>query len=144
MAAEAFRVELGGWEAMRAEAEPIRFEVFVNEQQVPPESELDEWDATSLHALAFDAAGSAVATGRLLPDGHIGRMAVLREARGQGAGAAVLAALMAAARQRGAHEVVLSAQTHALAFYERAGFVAEGPEYLDCDIPHRLMRRALS
>lgn len=143
MAAEAFRVELGAWDAMRAEAEPIRFEVFVNEQRVPPESELDEWDATSLHALAFDAAGCAVATGRLLPDGHIGRMAVLREARGQGAGAAVLAALMAAARQRGVREVVLSAQTHALAFYERAGFVAEGPEYLDCDIAHRLMRLTL-
>ena len=143
MAARAFRIELGSWEALRAEAEPIRFEVFVDEQKVPPESELDEWDATSLHALAVDASGRAVATGRLLPDGHIGRMAVRREARGQGAGAAVLAALMAGAQARGQKEVVLSAQTHALAFYERAGFVAEGPEYMDCDIPHRLMRRAL-
>ena len=143
MAACDFRIELGPWEVLRAEAEPIRFEVFVDEQKVPPESELDEWDATSVHALAFDAAGRAVATGRLLPDGHIGRMAVRREARGQGAGATVLRALMAAAQARGRTEVVLSAQTHALAFYERAGFVAEGPEYLDCDIPHRLMRRAL-
>jgi predicted GNAT family N-acyltransferase len=140
---QVFRVELGAWEALRAQAEPIRFEVFVGEQKVPPESELDEWDASSLHALAFDASGRAVATGRLLPDGHIGRMAVLREARGQGAGAAVLEALMSAARARGEHEVALSAQTHAIAFYERAGFVAEGPEYLDCDIPHRLMRRGL-
>lgn len=143
MAARDFRIELGPWEALRAGAEPIRFEVFVDEQKVPPESELDEWDATSVHALAFDAAGRAVATGRLLPDGHIGRMAVRREARGQGVGAAVLAALMTAAHARGQTQVVLSAQTHALAFYERAGFVAEGPEYLDCDIPHRLMRRAL-
>jgi predicted GNAT family N-acyltransferase len=141
--AQKFRVELGAWEALRAEAEPIRFEVFVGEQKVPPESELDEWDARSLHALACDAAGRAVATGRLLPDGHIGRMAVRREARRQGAGGAVLAALIAAAQARGQREVVLSAQTHAIAFYERAGFVAEGPEYLDCDIPHRLMRRAL-
>lgn len=143
MAAGDFRIELGCWEALRAEAEPIRFEVFVVEQKVPADCELDEWDATSLHALAFDATGCAVATGRLLPDGHIGRMAVRAQARGQGAGAAVLAALMAAAQARGEREVVLSAQTHALAFYERAGFAAEGPEYLDCEIPHRLMRRAL-
>jgi predicted GNAT family N-acyltransferase len=140
---QSFRVELGAWEALRDQAEPIRFEVFVGEQKVPAESELDEWDAASLHALAFDVTGRAVATGRLLPDGHIGRMAVRREARGRGAGAAVLEALMAAARARGEREVALSAQTHAIAFYERAGFVAEGPEYLDCDIPHRLMRRGL-
>jgi predicted GNAT family N-acyltransferase len=87
-----------------------------------------------------DASGAAVATGRLLPDGHIGRMAVLREARSRGAGSLVLRALMAAARERGHAEVVLSAQTHAIGFYERHGYLAEGEEYDDCGIPHVDMR----
>jgi predicted GNAT family N-acyltransferase len=81
-------------------------------------------------------------TGRLLPDGHIGRMAVLRQARGAGVGSALLRALMQAARARGDREVMLSAQTHALPFYERFGFVAEGEAYDDAGIPHRVMRLA--
>lgn len=75
------QVQLGSWEELRNEASAIRFEVFVQEQQVPLELELDEMDRLSLHALAFDAQGRAIATGRLLPDGHIGRMAVLSSER---------------------------------------------------------------
>lgn len=138
--ADAVRVELGDWAAMRSRAEPVRRAVFVEEQKVPAEIELDEFDAVSLHALAFDGAGRVVGTGRLLPDGHIGRMAVLRQARGVGVGGALLAALMQAARARGDREVVLSAQTHAMPFYRRFGFVAEGDEYDDAGIPHRVMR----
>jgi len=138
--AEAVRVELGDWAAVRSRAEPVRRAVFVDEQKVPAEIELDEFDAVSLHALAFDRAGRVIGTGRLLPDGHIGRMAVLRQARGAGVGGAVLAALMQAARARGDREVVLSAQTHAMPFYRRFGFVAEGDEYDDAGIPHRAMR----
>ena len=67
-----------GWSDARAEARRIREAVFVVEQGVPPEIELDDWDERCEHALAFDACGRAVGTGRLLPDGHIGRMAVLR------------------------------------------------------------------
>lgn len=139
--AEAVRVDLGDWASVRARAEPVRFSVFVEEQGVPAEIELDEFDAVSLHALALDAGGGVLGTGRLLPDGHIGRVAVLRPARGAGVGGALLKALMNAARTRGDHEVVLSAQTHAIAFYERFGFVAEGGEYDDAGIPHRTMRR---
>lgn len=138
--ADAVRVELGDWAAMRSRAEPVRRAVFVEEQKVPAEIELDEFDAVSLHAVAFDGAGRVVGTGRLLPDGHIGRMAVLRQARGVGVGGALLAALMQAARARGDREVVLSAQTHAMPFYRRFGFVAEGDEYDDAGIPHRVMR----
>ena len=141
--AEAIRVELGDWTAMRAGAEPVRHAVFVEEQKVPPEIELDDFDPVSLHALAFDPAGRLLGTGRLLPDGHVGRMAVLRQARGTGVGSALLAALLQAARARGDREVALSAQTHAIPFYERFGFVAEGEEYDDAGIPHRRMRRAL-
>jgi predicted GNAT family N-acyltransferase len=136
-------LRLGAWSALREPAARLRFAVFVEEQKVPAEVELDEWDESSLHALAFDAAGRAVGTGRLLPDGHIGRMAVLPAARGQGVGRALLRALMQAAAQRGQCEVVLSAQTHALPFYEKEGFIAEGDEYDDAGIPHRQMRRAL-
>lgn len=137
------RIELGDWAAMRARAEPVRFEVFVEEQKVPAEIELDEFDAVSLHALALDAGGNVLGTGRLLPDSHIGRMAVRACARGRGVGAALLRALMDAARARGDREVVLSAQTHAIPFYERFGFIAEGEEYDDAGIAHRLMRRRL-
>jgi predicted GNAT family N-acyltransferase len=138
---EAVRIELGDWSSMRARAEPVRYAVFVEEQKVPAEIELDDLDPLSLHALAFDDEGRVLGTGRLLPDGHIGRMAVLRQARGSGVGSALLQALMQAARARGDREVLLSAQTHAMPFYERFGFVAEGAEYDDAGIAHRMMRR---
>jgi predicted GNAT family N-acyltransferase len=134
------RIELGDWAALRERAQPVRFVVFVEEQKVPAEMELDEHDAVSLHALAVDAAGTVLGTGRLLPDGHIGRMAVLRQARGAGVGSALLRALLRAARDRGEREVLLSAQTHAIPFYERFGFVVDGEEYDDAGIPHRWMR----
>jgi predicted GNAT family N-acyltransferase len=136
-------IELGGWDALREVATPIRFQVFVREQNVPAEIELDDWDARSLHAIARETNGAAVGTGRLLPDGHIGRMAVLATARGLGVGAALLRALMDAARSRGMTTVELSAQTHAVPFYRREGFAEFGDEYMDAGIPHRNMRRRL-
>ena len=141
--AEPLRIELGSWERLRARAEPVRFAVFVAEQGVPAELEIDPFDQLALHALAVATDGAVLGTGRLLPDGHIGRMAVLREARGRGVGGALLRALIEAARARGDREVALSAQTHAIPFYERFGFVAEGGEYDDAGIPHRRMRRSL-
>jgi predicted GNAT family N-acyltransferase len=143
MAEPAIEVRLGAWIDLRDEAAPIRYAVFVDEQKVPAEIELDDWDALSLHALALDAQGRVLGTGRLLPDGHIGRMAVLQSARGQGVGTALLRALLQAARARGDREVVLSAQTHAMPFYEKAGFIAEGDDYDDAGIPHRQMRLSM-
>ena len=137
-----WRIELMTWEKARALAAPIRLVVFVQEQGVPPELEMDEMDARCLHALAFDGE-RAIATGRLLPDGHIGRMAVLQEFRGKGAGGAVLTKLMEAARSRGDRDVVLSAQVHALPFYAAYGFTPFGEPYEEAGIPHRDMRRAL-
>ena len=136
-------IELGDWSTLQTKAAPIRLEVFVYEQNVPLEEEIDSLDAACVHAVAFDAQGEALATGRLLPDGHIGRMAVLKAARSKGLGSAVLTALMQQARQKGFVEVVLSAQTHAQGFYLRHGFIPEGAEYLDANIPHILMRKAL-
>lgn len=143
MARAEVRIELGAWDELAQEATPIRHAVFVQEQGVPAEIELDEWDPLSLHAIARDGDGRAIGTGRLLPDGHIGRMAVLRTARGSGAGTAILLALMDAARERGHREVVLNAQTHAARFYRRLGFVEEGGVFDDAGIPHIAMRRAM-
>jgi predicted GNAT family N-acyltransferase len=95
------------------------------------------------HAIARDAGGRVVATGRLLPDGHIGRMAVRRAARGAGVGGAVLQALIAEAARRGLREVALAAQTHALDFYLRHGFEAVGEVFMEAGIPHRAMRRTV-
>jgi predicted GNAT family N-acyltransferase len=136
-----FALETGAWNALAIAAQPIRETVFVQEQKVPPELELDEFDATSLHAVARGPAGEAIGTGRLLADGHIGRMAVLAEWRGKGVGRALLETLMDEARQRGLASLVLNAQTEATGFYERFGFVAEGGIFLDAGIPHVRMTR---
>ncbi len=138
----AFKVKTATWPDDNATLKSIRFEVFVDEQKVPAESEVDEHDPRSIHAIAW-ADGVAAGCGRLLPDGHIGRMAVRKPFRGQGVGAALLVHLIERSRQRGDDQVVLSAQTHAIGFYEKFGFVVENAEYLDCDIPHRDMRKIL-
>ena len=135
-------IELLPWESARKYAAPIRYTVFVEEQGVPRDIELDEMDPRCIHAVAFED-DKAVATGRLLPDGHIGRMAVLKEWRGRGIGGQILNALMNEARARGDREVALSAQVHATAFYRAHGFVEEGAEYLEAGIAHRDMRRGL-
>lgn len=135
-----FRVVLGDWPMQRAAAQAVRYEVFVVEQKVPLEMEWDEMDSSSLHAVGYDDSGKVVATGRLLPDGHIGRMAVVKAERGQGIGSAILRALMDEARKRGDNAVVLNAQTHAAPFYLRHGFMREGEEFMEAGIPHVQMR----
>ena len=137
------RIEILHWAAARAEASRIRLKVFVEEQRVPREIEMDDMDAACLHALAW-LDGKAVGTGRLLPDGHIGRMAVLKENRSLGVGSALLERLVEEARRRGMKEVVLSAQTHALGFYRRHGFSEEGEVFEEAGIPHQEMRRVLN
>jgi predicted GNAT family N-acyltransferase len=129
-------IRFGDWTALHADAKTIRFEVFVEEQKVPAELEMDHMDAVCLHAVAYDAAGTPIGTGRLLPDGHIGRMAVRKMARGTGIGGALLQALMAQASARGDRQVVLSAQTHAAPFYERYGFAIDGDEFFEAGISH--------
>lgn len=132
------RIELLAWREARAQAVPIRFTVFVEEQGVPQDIELDDKDDASLHAVVYEGA-EAVATGRLLPDGHVGRMAVLKKWRRRGVGGAMLTALVEAAARHGHASVVLSAQTHAVPFYRAHGFVAQGGEYVEAGIPHQEM-----
>ncbi|WP_136417285.1 GNAT family N-acetyltransferase [Herbaspirillum sp. ST 5-3] len=133
-------VNVGDWAMQRADAQAIRYEVFVVEQKVPQEMEWDDMDPLCIHAVAYEAGGKAIGTGRLLPDGHIGRMAVMRGMRGQGVGGALLEALMNEARKRGDAAVILNAQTQAESFYRRFGFVREGEEFMEAGIPHIAMR----
>ncbi|MFF7774193.1 GNAT family N-acetyltransferase [Streptomyces tanashiensis] len=134
----------------------VRREVFVEEQGVPQELEYDTYDATAVHVLAVRADGVPLGTGRLLHGadaagktggdasvGSLGRLAVNQAARGLGVGAALVRGIEDAARERGLSAVDLHAQTHALGFYERLGYVAYGPEFPDAGMPHRAMRRTL-
>ena len=136
------RIALLSWDDARAHAAPIRFAVFVEEQGVPREIELDEQDPHCVHAVVFQDE-VPVATGRLLPDGHIGRMAVLKEWRGRGIGSFLLKNLVQKARKRGDKNVALSAQVHAVKFYKAHGFVEQGGEYLEAGILHQAMRLEL-
>ncbi|MFG6175734.1 GNAT family N-acetyltransferase [Halomonas sp. THAF12] len=128
----------GDWASLGEAAGEIRRVVFIEEQAVPRDEEWDGRDPECVHFLAR-VDGRTVGTARLLPDGHIGRVAVLAEARGLGIGLALMQAAIVAARHRGFSSVELAAQTHALAFYERLGFAAHGETFQDAGIPHRNM-----
>lgn len=138
-----YGIREGDWTTLGPAAGMIREAVFVVEQGVPLEMEYDECDSGSLHVVAFGPAGETIGTGRLLPDGHIGRLAVLRDWRGKGVGTALMCRLMDAARRQGVAELALHAQVSASGFYERLGFVARGEEFMEVGIPHVLMTRSL-
>lgn len=142
---EEFVLTTVSWDNAADALARVRRAVFIVEQGVPESMEWDEADAVSLHALATTPEGVPIGTGRLLPDGHIGRMAVLPPWRGRGVGGAILTLLLGKALARGDREIALSAQLHAIGFYEREGFVPEGPVFDDAGLPHRRMvlRRAL-
>lgn len=122
----------------------VRHAVFVVEQGVPADLEWDGLDPQCTHALACDPGGRAIGSGRMTPEGRIGRMAVVADWRGRGVGARLLAALIAEARRRGLDSVFLHAQVHALPFYARYGFLSQGPEFDEAGIPHREMRLSLA
>lgn len=139
-----FRTRIFRWGGPETEAATrIRFTVFVDEQRVPPDEELDEQDITALHVLVSDESGNPVGTGRLFfPEkgvGRIGRLAVLAEARGKGAGHAAINALLREASARGAYRVILNAQENALPFYEKIGFRPTGQPNIESGIPHQMM-----
>ncbi len=125
----------------------IRLVVFVEEQEVPYDEEVDGLDPSCLHFLArSDDQPLGTCRLRVTEDGitKAERVAVLREARGKGIGLALMEALETEARSRSTAEVLLSAQEQVIPFYERLGYVAYGPRYLDCSIWHRMMRKALA
>ena len=133
-------VRLGTWAALGPEAQAIRTEVFIDEQQIAAELEWDDADEGALHALACNRMGLPLATGRLLVHApgvaRIGRMATRSILRGSNVGRAVLDALVGAARERGDGEVLLNAQLTAQSFYARAGFRPYGAVFDEAGIPH--------
>ena len=120
----------------------LRRAVFIDEQGVDPELEVDGLDSEATHLLAIKN-GKPVGTARILFKGEmakVGRVCVLPELRGTGMGKALMMAAIAECRSRlGLAEVRLGAQTYAIGFYQALGFVAEGPEFIDAGIPHREM-----
>jgi len=135
-----FTVEIIDWSSEKARLSSIRTEVFIEEQQVPPDLEWDGLDETATHLLALDADGRAIGCARIIGHNSIGRMAVCKPWRRRGIGGALLAAAIHLCRQRGHGPIRLSAQTHAIPFYERAGFQVCSEEYRDAGIPHRDMQ----
>ncbi|RDI18112.1 YbgC/YbaW family acyl-CoA thioester hydrolase [Pseudacidovorax intermedius] len=138
----------GDWGTLGEAAGALRRTVFVQEQGIPEALEWDDDDATSLHGVARNRLGHAIATGRLLPAdaqgvARIGRMAVERVLRGQGHGERVLRALEAAARARGDKAVALHAQRSAERFYARLGYEPVGEPFEEAGIAHITMQRAL-
>ncbi len=128
-------VRVADWQKENAELRRIRESVFIAEQAVPPELEWDSDDASAVHFLAVEG-DYPIGTARLLSNGHIGRVSVLRDWRGLKVGDALMRAVLAEAERLGLKEQMLSAQVHAAPFYERLGFEIVGSEYLEAGIPH--------
>jgi predicted GNAT family N-acyltransferase len=140
------RLVMGDWEGLRADALAVRRPVFVEEQGVPEELELDGEDPNSTHLVGFED-GEAVACARLRPYGSgvakVERVAVVKSKRGTGWGARVMDALENRARDEGYLELVLNAQSQVVGFYEKRGYAVEGEEFEEAGIPHRRMRLRL-
>ena len=143
-AARPFSVRICTWSDAASGLRRVRHDVFVVEQRVPEVLEWDAADAESIHALATDAAGAPIGCARLLADGHIGRVAVVRDWRARGVGTALMLHLIDEARSRGDAQVIVNAQVAAMPFYERHGFVASGGVFEEAGIAHRVMTRPLA
>ncbi len=134
-----FTVSLVCWHDGEPLLRAIREAVFIGEQNVPVESEWDGKDDDCRHALALSLNGDAIGCGRMLADGHIGRIAVLPQWRKQKVGTAIMEALLDEARARGYQQVEVDAQLYAIPFYRNFGFVEYGDEFLDAGMPHKKM-----
>lgn len=138
-----FNIIEANWAEHKLQLMHIRTQVFMLEQQVSADLEWDGLDDTARHLLALNDAGLAIGCARLLRDGSIGRMAVLKEWRGCGVGSRLLGVAIKLHQQQGVDAITLSAQTHAITFYEKAGFVISSEPYLDANILHVDMRLIL-
>jgi predicted GNAT family N-acyltransferase len=135
-----FVVQLVTWQTHAALLKTVREEVFIKEQHVPVALEWDGMDEAAQHLLALSATGEPIGCARLTGDGKIGRMAVLKPWRGLGVGCALLTRAVTLYQQQGVERITLSAQMHAIPFYERFGFKGCSEPYLDADILHIDMR----
>jgi len=142
--AELIQIDTLFYRAGQAAIMCVRREVFVDEQSVPAQLEIDGRDDHCIHALAMDC-DRPVGTGRidLAGGGKVGRVAVVREYRRRGIGSRLMAALEQAAREHGLQSIWFHAQESAIPFYEKLGYSLEGESFMEAGIPHRQMRRCL-
>lgn len=136
-------VRLADWNTDLALIRRVRQAVFVEEQKVDPALEWDEYETSAQHFLVL-CEGVPLATGRITRGGKIGRMAVMRSARGTGLGHRLLQAICDYAKMQGLQKVYLNAQNHAVPFYQKSGFVSQGGEFMEAGIPHIKMVRSFS
>lgn len=133
----------GNWAQLKAPLVEIRTQVFIIEQHVPVEIEWDDEDEHAIHLLAFDEAQAPIACARILKKGRVGRMAVLKSYRGTGLGRALLNKAIEVCRRLNMPKICISSQTHAIKFYENAGFVVISEAYIDANIWHKDMELVL-
>jgi predicted GNAT family N-acyltransferase len=139
-----FTVSLVSWHDGEPLLRAIREEVFIREQGVPEELEWDELDEICRHALALSLSGEAIGCGRILPNGHIGRIAVMQPWRKQKVGTAIMESLLDEARSRNYPVVDVDAQVHAVPFYQNFGFTVVGEPFMDAGLPHIKMTLELN
>jgi predicted GNAT family N-acyltransferase len=143
MTSDEFSVRIADWTRDGVVIDSIRNRVFVVELGVPVDIERDGRDPACRHAIAETSAAQAIGCGRLLPDGRIGRIAVVREWRRHGVGGEILDRLIGLARADGHSRVVLNAEANAIDFYARYGFAATGEPWLEAGLEHVTMERRL-
>lgn len=141
--ADTLQVRLAAWEADSPEIRAVRNTVFSDEQGISETLDFDGRDRECVHLLAYLADGENIGTARMLPDGHVGRIAVHRQWRGKGVGTRLVEYLSEVARERGFTEILLHSQVQAAAFYSRLGFEARGDTFMEAGIEHVSMVRTL-
>jgi predicted GNAT family N-acyltransferase len=141
---QAYRIVDADWSRDQSGIRAVRHAVFVEEQGIPESLEWDGRDADCRHVLALAGDAEVIATGRLMGDGRIGRMAVLRTWRGCGVGRALLERLLLQALQGGLRRVYVHAQLEVAGFYSRAGFRLAGQPFVTADIVHVEMEMVLA
>jgi len=139
-----YQIKQVDWQPAEQELTAIRMTVFVDEQNVPIELEIDGLDPECIHVLASDSTNKVIGAARMLEDGHIGRMAVLREYRNKGIGSALLQSLIDIAKTHNLQRVYLYAQINAIKFYLNHQFTKYGKEFMDAGIPHIAMQRLIN
>lgn len=141
---QSFTIEQVSWDSPKqALLKAVREVVFIEEQKVPLYIEWDEHDQDAIHLLALNNSGQGIGCARILKKGRIGRMAVMRDWRGQRLGLALLDEAIKICKSLGMQTVAISSQTHAIKFYEKAGFTVTSEAYIDANIWHVDMQRTI-
>ena len=140
---DSLNVAPADWEAESSAIRSVRNTVFSDEQGISEALDFDGRDHECVQVLARLGDGEAVGTARMLPDGHVGRIAVHARWRGQGVGTRLVECLTEVARERGFTEIYLHSQAQAASFYTRLGYETRGDTFMEAGIEHVLMVRTL-